>query len=317
LRAAGLTLPFADPRRHHGALMEGWFWRFTWPDGRAAAVLCGVCPDWALPGLAVLAPGDPERFWRSEIVDAPRAAGLGVRVGSRFAAEPERLRLDLGPDCRVEAELCDPVRWPRRAWGGLGPAGWLPGLGQYWHPHVLRAGVTGTLVAGDRRWELDGATAYAEKNWGHGFPARWWWGEAHEFDGDPVTVAFAGGSVLGGRAARLPGAARLEATALVVAIDGRLVRLGEPLLGPVHAATAPGEWRLRGRTLRHRVEVEAEADPAAAHLLDVPAPKERRTERWSHHHVGGGRLHVRVTRRGRTVYAGESRSAGLEQGRAP
>jgi hypothetical protein len=181
---------------------------------------------------------------------------------------------------------------------------------------VLRAAVTGTVVAGEHRWDLDGATAYAEKNWGHGFPARWWWGEAHDFDGDPVTVAFAGGSVLGGPAARLPGAARVEATALVVAIDGRLVRLGEPLLGPVRAATAPGEWRLRGRTLRHRIEVEAAADPAAAHLLDVPAPKERRTERWSHHHVSGGRLHVRVTRRGRTLYEGESRAAGLEEGRA-
>ena len=36
--------------------------------------------------------------------------------------------------------------------------------------------------------------AYAEKNWGGGFPDRWWWGQAHDF-GDDVSVAFACGPV--------------------------------------------------------------------------------------------------------------------------
>jgi hypothetical protein len=192
----------------------------------------------------------------------------------------------------------------------------VPGLGQYWHPHVLRAQASGTLVAGAARWDLADATVYAEKNWGHGFPMRWWWGEAHDFDGDPVTVAFAGGRVLGGALSRLPGG-RFEATALVVRVDGRLVRLGEPVLGPVAIETSPGAWILRGRTLRHQVEVEGRADPGAAHVLDVPVPAERRTLPWSHHHVTGGALRVRVTRRGRTIYAGETEHAGLELGWAP
>jgi hypothetical protein len=302
LRPAGLTLPFADPRRHHGAPLEGWFWRFTWPDGRAAVALCGLCGDWALTGLA-----GSGGFWRSEVLDGVDARGTAVRIGAAVALQPERLRLDLGDGCRLDAELTAPERWPRRAWGGLGPAGWLPGLRQYWHPHVLRAGATGTLVAGGERWDLAGATAYAEKNWGDGFPSRWWWGEAHDFGGDAVTVAFAGGRALAG----------VDATALVVRVDGRVVRMGEPLLGPVRAQAAPGEFRLWGRTLRHRVVVEATADPAAAHALDVPVPGERRTVPWSQHHVGGGRLRVHVTRRGRTVYDGESRNAGLELGRAP
>jgi hypothetical protein len=301
LRAAGLTLPFADPRRHHGTALDGWFWRFTWPDGRAALVLLGVCGDWALAGLAA-APG----FFRSAILDRPEAEGLAVRVGAAFAGEPERLRLDLGPDCRLDAELRAPARWPRRAWGGLGPAGWMPGLGQYWHPHVLRAEASGTLVAGDARWDLAGASVYAEKNWGHGFPTRWWWGEAHDFGGDPVTVAFAGGPAIG----------PLNATAVVVHVGGRLVRLGEPVLAGVREDIAPGRWVLRGRSLRHRVEIEATGDPATEHVLDVPVPGERRTLPWSHQHLAG-RLHVRVTRRGRLMYEGESALAGLEQGRAP
>jgi tocopherol cyclase len=292
-----LTLPFGDPRRHHGAPMEGWFWRFTWPDGRVAVVLCGLCGDWALVGLATR-DATGARAWTSRILDGVAASGTALRAGAAFAADPECLRLDLGPEARVAAELREGERWPYRRWGGIGPAGWLPGLAQYWHPHVLRARAAGT-VAG---WDLAGATAYAERNWGRGFPSRWWWGEAHDFGGDPVTVAFAGGPALG----------RLEATALVVAVDGRVVRRGEPLLAPVRAEVAPGSWRLRARG----VEVEAAADPQDAHVLDVPVPGEHRTVPWSHQHLAG-RLRVRVSRRGRTVYEGESVLAGLELGRAP
>jgi hypothetical protein len=279
--------------------MDGWYWRFTWPDGRVAVVLCGVCDDWAVAGLAT-EPG----AWRSRILERVERDGTAVRAGAAWASDPGHLRAEIAGG-RVDVRLRDVEGWPVRAWGGIGPAGWLPGLGQYWHPHVLRGGAEGFVEAGER-WDLAGATVYAERNWGAGFPARWWWGEAHDFGGDPVTVAFAGGPALG----------RLEATAVVVAVGGRLVRLGEPLLAPVHATVGPGAWRLLGRSARHRVEVEAEADPALAHVMDVPVPHERRTVPWSHQHLAG-RLRVRLTRRGRTVYEGVSERTGLEQGRAP
>ena len=279
--------------------LDGWFWRFTWPDGRVAIVLCGVCPGWALVGVAT----HPGGLWVSDILDGPDADSRGVRIGSAFAGEPERVRIAL-EGARVEAELLDPVRWPR-PWHGTGPFAWLPGMRQYWRPLVLRSRAAGVVEAGGETWSLDGASAYAERNWGNGFPPVWWWGEAHDFGGDPVTVAFAGGPAIG----------RLRATALVVEVDGRLVRLGEPVLAAVAAEISPGHWALRGRSLRHRIEVEATADPAAAHILDVPVPAEHRTLPWSHQHLAG-RLRVRVTRRGRLLYEGESTLAGLEQGRA-
>jgi tocopherol cyclase len=268
-------------------LLEGWFWRFTWPDGRAAIVLCGVCPGWALVGVA-RQPGD----WRPAILDDPRADAHGVRIGTAFAGDATHVRCD-----GVDARLTAVVPWPR-PWHGTGPFGHLPFMRQYWRPLVLRARAEGTV--GD--WDLDGATAYVERNWGPGFPPEWWWGEAHDFGGDPVTVAFAGGHALG----------RLRATAVVAHVDGRLTRRGEPVLAGVRAEISPGRWTLRGRGL----EVEAEADPDAAHILDVPVPRERRTLPWSHQHLAG-RLRVRLSRRGRTVYEGESALAGLEQGRAP
>ena len=272
--------------------LSGWFWRFTWPDGRAAVVLCGVCPGWALVGVAQQPGG-----WRSLLLDDPVEEGGGVRIGAAFAGDAHRVRMD-----GVDARLHDAVPWPR-PWHGTGPAGWAPFLRQYWRPLVLRARAEGFV--GD--WSLDGATAYAERNWGAGFPPVWWWGEAHDFGGDPVTVAFAGGPALG----------RLRATAVVVHVGSRLIRLGEPVVAGVRADVAPGRWVLRGRSLSGvRVEVEASGDPGAEHVLDVPVPHERRVVPWSHQHLAG-RLRVRVTRRGRVVYEGVSELAGLELGRAP
>jgi hypothetical protein len=279
--------------------LDGWFWRFTWPDGRAAVALCGACPGWALVGVATQPGG-----WHSAIVDGPVSDGEGVRVTSAFAGEAERLRIVV-PGARVHADLHDVVPWPRR-WHGTGPAGHAPFMRQYWRPLVLRASVEGFVEAGDH-WSLDGATAYVERNWGNGFPPVWWWGEAHDFGGDPVTVAFAGGPALG----------PLHATAVVVHVGGRLVRLGEPLVAPVRAEVGDGRWSLRGRSVTGtRVEIEGAGDPAAAHVLDVPVPAEHRVVPWSHQHLAGS-LRVRLTRRGRLVYEGESALAGLELGRAP
>ncbi len=254
-------------------------------------MLCGVCPGWALTGVATQPGG-----WHPAILDGPVEDSRGVRIGAAFAGDARHVKLD-----GVDARLHDVVEWPR-PWHGTGPAGWLPFMRQYWRPLVLRARAEGTIAG----WDLDGATAYVERNWGNGFPPVWWWGEAHDFGGDPVTVAFAGGPAIG----------PLHATAVVVHLPSRLIRLGEPLIAGVRAEVSEGRWVLRGRSLRHRVEIEASGDPAAAHVLDVPVPAERRVVPWSHQHLAG-RLRVRVERQGRLVYEGESALAGLELGRAP
>ena len=67
----------------------------------------------------------------------------------------------------------------------------MPGLGQYWTPHLLGARVTGEALG--RR--LDGCRVYAEKNWGGAFAGHWWWGQAPL--AEDAGVAFAGGRVHG------------------------------------------------------------------------------------------------------------------------
>ena len=170
-----------------------------------------------------------------------------MRIGAAFAGDAHR--------------TCDLRRRPRAPTCATSSAGRARGTAPARVGHGCRAcastggrsccGRAPRVVDVGERWTLDGATAYVERNWGDGFPPVWWWGEAHDFGGDPVTVAFAGGPALG----------PLHATAVVVHVGGRLVRLGEPVLAGVREDIGPGRWVLRGRSLRHRVEIEAGGRP--------------------------------------------------------
>ena len=304
-RRSGADPPWGDPRRYHGVAMEGYFWRFTQASaGRVAIVMCGVSrardgAPWAFVGVAA----HPGRFFRwAALQDAiADTDAYSVRAGEAFSCGPEHVHVDLGPDCRLQASLGAPAGWPRRL-GALGGAQLVPGLSQYWHPHLFAASVRGSVVAGGDSFALDGARAYAEKNWGRGFPETWWWGHAHDF-GDDVTVSFAGGPVR-------VGPARLgAASAAVVRLDGDVLRCRPP----ASMTLGDGSWLLRARSGARLVEIEGYADPGSAHSLTVPLPAERRVVDRSHHHLAGS-LRVRVTRRGRLVYAGESELAGLERG---
>jgi hypothetical protein len=310
-RATGADPPFADPRRSHGVAMEGYFWRLTDARaGRAIIALCGVNRDrlgrtWAIAGLA----SHPGGFVRHAVVPVAEAAprGLGVRAGEAFDGGPSHLHVDLGADARLSVRLDDVPGWGRKAYGGLGLGHAIPGLGQYWHPHGLGGRATGWAVLGGERVALEGATVYAEKNWSAtGFPTDWWWGHASAFPDADACVAFAGGDVR-------VGPAGLTATAIVVRLEQRLIRLGNPLTSPVRAEIADGSWRLRGRGTRCSVELEGWAPMSDAHVLAVPLPAERRSVPGSLQHLDG-RVRVTLRRGGRLLFTGESGLAGLEHG---
>ncbi len=309
-RSTGADPPFGDPLPYHGVAMEGYFWRFTdVAAGRVVVALIGInrAADgtWATIGLA----GHPESFlhdvaWPEASADPDR---LGAFAGPAFHGDADRVTVDLGPDSRLDVRIRDAVAWTRRTFGGSSVFHAVPALNQYWHPHVLGARVDGTAVLAGQEVVLDGATAYAEKNWGRGgFPPSWWWGQAHGFDRDDVCVAFAGGEVVAGPLHR-------EITAIVVRIGDRVVRIGDPLVSPVRAAVTDTSWSLRGRGPVWGVEIEGEADLADGHVLPVPLPSERRNVPGAIEHLGGV-MRVVLRRRGRVVYAGESRLAGLEHG---
>jgi tocopherol cyclase len=308
-RASGADPPFGDPRGYHGAGMEGHFWRITQPrTGAVVVAILAISRDpqgrpWAMASLASHPGGAVRSATLPDAWAAPR--GLALRVGDAFAADERSLRVDLGEDARLRVTLAEPLLpWPRRAFGALGPAHAMPGLSQYWHPWLLRARVTGSACVGPDTIDLDGAVAYAEKNWGPGgMPPAWWWGQAHGFERPDVCVAFAGGRAGLGRV-------RATATALVVAVGDEVHTVVRPLR-PLRVAVDERGWRLRGAG----VEVEAHAGGGAPHLLPVPVPHERRRlDDWAPQHLTGT-LRLSVRRRGRSVFEGTSELAGLERGR--
>jgi len=306
-RATGADGVLGDPAAAHGVPFEGYFWRIVDPRSDAVVVaLCAVCrgPDgsWGLSTLA----SHPGGFSRTAITRTASAdpAGFGVRAEDALRGDASQLSVDMGPDARLDVSLHGAIAWPRRAFGALGLAHALPWLPQYWHPVVLSAAVSGQVRAGDIALDLTGATAYAEKNWGRGFPGRWWWGHAAAFD-DDVSVSFAGGSIplLGGEVAP---------TAVVVRLGRRVLAFAPPVSRTL-ACAGPGAWRLRTRGRGFCVEIAGDAAGARPHELLVPVAGERRGEPRSRQLLAG-RLKLRVRRGERLLYAGESSLAGLELG---
>ncbi|MCB0884515.1 MAG: hypothetical protein KDB34_07195, partial [Propionibacteriaceae bacterium] len=115
-----------------------------------------------------------------------RRGGLGARAAdpqASFFGSDRRVVVDLGADARLDIGLDGLVRWPsHQPFGGSSWFQLIPGLNQYWHPWLLGGRASGTVLAGDHRWDFSDAQVYGEKNWGRaGFPDSWWWGQAQGF----------------------------------------------------------------------------------------------------------------------------------------
>jgi len=292
--------------------MEGYFWRITDPrSGRVVIALCGANEGpqgrWSTLGLAAW----PNGFLRTAAVNGAWSDpnDIGVRGGtSEFAGNRRQLKVDLGADARLDVSFHGLTPWPHRAFGGSSVFQMVPGLNQYWHPWLLGGKASGTAILGDDVWEFRDADVYAEKNWGReGFPEAWWWGQAQGFAEPDACVAFAGGIVTAGRL-------QTEVTGLVVRLpDGRVIRLGNPVISPVKTATSDEKWRLSGRGYGWRIDVAATAPLDQAYVLPVPIPSEHRNVAGDLEHLAGD-LTVRVRRFGREVWTGKTALAALEHG---
>lgn len=307
-RSTGADPPFTDPAAAHGTAMEGYYWRVVDAEaGSVIVVLCGVCRGPDGPWAAVALAAHPGGFARHAVV-SPAAAEprcFGARAARVLRGSADGVSIRLGEDAWVELRLRSTLLWPGRAFGALGPAHLLPGLAQYWHPVVLAAKADGEASLGGVRLRFEGATAYAEKNWGPGFAGHWWWGHADAFHAGDATVAFAGGRV------RLAGRV-FSPTAVVVRLGTDVVRFAPPLAS-ARAAVSPHAWRIRAGTLRHAVEIEGEASDGPPHLLPVPDVAAGRVHMRSTQYLAG-RVRLRVRRGRRTLFEGESPLAGLERG---
>lgn len=305
-RRTGADLPGGDPRPTHGAAMEGWFWRFTDPErGRVVLALCGVNRhpdgDWATVAVAA----HPGGIVRAAAVDGAQASDRSYRVEvpSVLSADDRSLRVDLD-DVHLRVDLSDVVGWPLRLGAG-GVFSALPFLGQYWQPHVLGGSVAGEITVGRDRWLLDGAQPYAEKNWGAGFPDRWWWGQAQGFTEPDLCVAFGGGRLTAG-----PVGADL--TGCVLRRGDRVIRFAPPT-ARVRTSIGDGRWALTAARPGWRVTIDADGAGHQPAVLPVPVPAERRNVQRDFEHLAGT-LRIEVRHRGATVLVDHSPWAALEVG---
>ena len=314
-RRTGADVPFGDPLPSHGTEMEGWFWRVSdEASGRVLIALCSVNRnaggDWSTTAVGV----HPGRVVRSAALSGARAEHSPFRVSAgddagSFTVGTDRVRFELG-DLTLNMEFADRVRWPK-AFGGGGVFSAIPFLNQYWHPYYLGGRASGTVQYtgedGAESWTFENAKLYAERNWGAGFPLRWWWGQAHDFGGDDVCVAFSGGLLSLGPIAR-------DVNGIVVRIGTRVIRMTPPVL--VRSRVGDDQWFLRGRSPRYEIEIEGDGRHLPPHVLPVPLPAERRNIDTDFEHLAG-RLRCTVRESGRLIFDGTSEMAALEVGTRP
>lgn len=310
-RRTGADVPFGDPLPDHGTEMEGWFWRVSdEASGRALIALCSVNRhdggDWSTTAVAV----HPGLTVNAAALSAARAqeSPFCVTAGDaadRFTVGTDRVRFELG-DLKLNMEFTDQVGWPK-AFGGGGIFSAIPFLNQYWHPYYLGGRATGTVEYSGQNWTFDNAKLYAERNWGAGFPLRWWWGQAHDFGDADVCVAFSGGLLSLGPIAR-------EVNGIVVRIGPKVIRMTPPVL--VRSRVGDNQWFLRGRSPRYEIVLEGDGRHLPPHVLPVPLPAARRNIDTDFEHLGG-RLRCTVRERGRLLFDGTSELAGLEVGSRP
>jgi hypothetical protein len=292
--------------------MEGWFWRLTDSgSGRVVVALCSVnhhpAGDWATVAVGM----HPGGIVREAALDAARAdryrfaLSAGTTHTAAFAASLDQMRVDLD-GVHLELRFADQYMWPR-ALGAGGPLASIPFLTQYWHPYRLGGTATGTLEFSDGSWSFDAATLYAEKNWGPGFPERWWWGQAHDFGGADVSVAFTGGSL------RL-GPVRRDVGLVVARLGDRVIRIAPP--ASVRSQVTDERWSIRAKSVRYQIDLDGDGAGLTPHVLPVPRPAERRNVGAAIEHLAG-RLHCVVRDVGRVVFDGTCELAGLEVGNLP
>ncbi len=310
-RRTGADVPFGNPLPSHGTEMEGWFWRVSdEASGRVLIALCSVNRhpegDWSTTAVGV----HPGLVVRSAALAGAHAESTPFRVtagdgAGNFTVSADRVRFELG-DLRLTMEFTDRVLWPK-AFGGGGAFSAIPFLNQYWHPYYLGGRARGTVEYAGEMWTFDSAKLYAERNWGAGFPLRWWWGQAHDFGDADVCVAFSGGLLALGPIAR-------DVNGVVVRVGTKVIRMTPPLL--VRSQVGDNQWFIHGRSPRYEIELEGDGRHLPPHVLPVPLPGERRNIDTDFEHLGG-RLRCTVRESGRLIFQGTSELAALEVGTRP
>ncbi|CAF2031489.1 unnamed protein product [Brassica oleracea var. botrytis] len=200
------------------------------------------------------------------------------RVSEGFQATPFWHQGHICDDGRTDyAETVKSARWeystrPVYGWGDVGTkqkstAGW-PAAFPVFEPHwqICMAGglSTGWIEWGDERFEFRDAPSYSEKNWGGGFPRKWFWVQCNVFERAKGEVAL----TAAGGLRQLPGLTETFENAALICVhyDGKLYEF-VPWNGVVSWEMSPwGYWYMTAENETHMVELEARTNEAGTPL---------------------------------------------------
>lgn len=165
-------------------------------------------------------------------------------------------------------ETVKTARWeystrPVYGWGDVNStqkssAGWLaafPVFEPHWQICMAGGLSTGWIEWDGRRFEFENAPSYSEKNWGGGFPRKWFWVQCNAFEGASGEVAL----TCGGGLRKLSGLLdNYESVALIGVHFGGIFYEFVPWTGTVSwEITQWGYWKVSADNETHMVEVEA------------------------------------------------------------
>ncbi|KAI3717643.1 hypothetical protein L1987_69394 [Smallanthus sonchifolius] len=143
------------------------------------------------------------------------------------------------------AETVKTARWeystrPVYGWGDVGSR---------------QKSTAGWIEWGEERYEFQNAPSYCEKNWGGGFPRKWFWVQCNVFKGASGEV----GLTCGGGLRQLPGLNEtFENAALIGVHYGGIFYEFVPWNGIVEWEVAQwGYWHVTADNGTHKVELEA------------------------------------------------------------
>ncbi|XP_042474678.1 probable tocopherol cyclase, chloroplastic isoform X1 [Zingiber officinale] len=152
---------------------------------------------------------------------------------------------------------------PVYGWGDVNSkqkstAGWLaafPVFEPHWQICMASGLSTGWIEWDGKRFEFENAPSYSEKNWGGGFPRKWFWVQCNVFKGALGDVAL----TAAGGLRKLPGfAENFENAALVGVHYGGSFYEFVPWNGTVRWDVAKwGFWHMSAENNTHMVELQA------------------------------------------------------------